>query len=422
MAYEPTWDRSAEAEARALAQLLRDGARAERDAQRSDGERERLLRAVHVIAEPRRRQRRAWPWLLAAAAVALLVALHGWWPRGPTLTCRVDGAAQADCTMVSADTGSPVKVRFSDGSTFEVEPGSHLAVESMSSTGSRLTLTGGQTVAHVVQSPGSSWALAAGPFEVRVTGTSFRTGWDPSRQQLSVELYEGSVQVLGTPLGAPVAVHAGQRLEAAASQGQWRIVPTSAPLPVASSSAAAAPDASAPEATASVPSSGVVAPSWQAGASELDWAELMARADFDTIVRQASERGIDRCLSTCPLGELRMLADAARYSRRFDLAERTLRALRRRAPGEAATAAFLLARLNESRGHSADALRWYEQHLQEAPGSSYAAEALAGRMRLLLRTQGPEAARPVAEAYLARFPGGVHVAAARQILQAARNP
>jgi hypothetical protein len=91
-----------------------------------------------------------------------------------------------------------------------------------------------------------------------------------------------------------------------------------------------------------------------------------------------------------------------------------------RSPSDAASAAFLLARLEESRD-AHKALSWYERNLDEAPNGAYAAEAWAGEMRMLLQTGGPPAAAPAAEQYLERFPGGVHAAKAREILSQSRT-
>jgi len=112
------------------------------------------------------------------------------------------------------------------------------------------------------------------------------------------------------------------------------------------------------------------------------------------------------------------LSDAARYTGKSDLAEQSLRALRTRfgrAP-EGHAAAFLLGRLRESQGANSDAKTWYDTYLHESPGGAYAAEALAGKMRAVLKTDGSAAAEPLAQEYLKRYPTGVHAGTARGIL------
>jgi len=82
----------------------------------------------------------------------------------------------------------------------------------------------------------------------------------------------------------------------------------------------------------------------------------------------------------------------------------------------ARTAAFLLGRVAEEQDHSlADALRWYDRYLAEAPGGAYAGDALGRKMVLVSTAQGRDSARPLAERYLARFPGGPYAAAARDL-------
>jgi len=118
-----------------------------------------------------------------------------------------------------------------------------------------------------------------------------------------------------------------------------------------------------------------------------------------------------------PRADLRSLADAARYTSRNDLAERSLVALRQRfsGSGQSAAAAFLLGRTYESSGQLAAAQRWYETYYSESPDGEFAAEALAGKMRAVATSRGSSAAKPIALEYLSRYPKGVHVKTARKI-------
>jgi hypothetical protein len=295
-------------------------------------------------------------------------------------------------------------------------------VESSSAAGARLTLVDGRTIAHVVHRSRAIWTVAAGPFEVEITGTRFGAHWDAIRERLSVELYEGSVQVVGGALAAPIPVRAGQRLEAGEGPGNWLLTSLDGPANTLAS-ARSAPETAGPALASersplSDPSTNVPAGSGSTSRSVVptfDWPALLGRADFDGIVRQADDFGIERCFSTCSSGDLRMLADSARYLGRYALAERSLLALRKRSPSDAANAAFLLGRLEESR-HPNKALSWYEKSLQEEPGGAYAAEAWAGKMRVLLQSGGASAAAPAAKQYLERLPSGVDADRAREIL------
>jgi len=116
--------------------------------------------------------------------------------------------------------------------------------------------------------------------------------------------------------------------------------------------------------------------------------------------------------------DLRSLGDAARYTGRTDLAERVYRKLRERFPSspEARTAAFLLGRIAEEQEHATgEAVRWYDVYVAEAPAGGFAADALGRKMILVSRLQGRDAARPLAERYLERFPNGTYSAAAHDL-------
>jgi hypothetical protein len=147
------------------------------------------------------------------------------------------------------------------------------------------------------------------------------------------------------------------------------------------------------------------------------WSGLVRRGEFQAVVDQALAGDLDLLLATCRPAEARALADAARYTDRSALAERTLLAIRRRFPETAhsTAAGFLLGRTSETRGEPAVADRWYRAYLEEAPSGEYAADALAGRMRALFAQAGAEAAEPVAREYLRRFPEGVHLRMARRL-------
>jgi transmembrane sensor len=415
---------SPEEAARALGELVRRESSTRADAAAEpDRERERLLGALSVI-DSRAVQGPHWGRWLMVAVIALGIGGFEWVRRrNAPLTFSVDGIPQADGAMIGAGPDRPRNVRFSDGSRLEVRPGAHLRVETSSAHGSRLALVDGKANVQVVHREQGAWTVDAGPFEIHVTGTRFDADWDPVRTRLSVELYAGSLRVVGGPLQAPVRMHAGQRLEAGIGMDNWLLTSLNGP----SSSVAAVLGTSQPSSAGSAPSNDAdgspsTVTSAQPRAATSSWSALLERADFDGIVREAEALGIDRCLSTCSPRDLRTLADAARYSGRTALAERCLLSLRKRAPAEATTSAFLLARIEEERGRPEAALDWYATSLKEAPNGVYAAEALAGKMRMLLMTGGGAEARSTAEIYLKRFPNGVAAATARKILTNVHSP
>jgi hypothetical protein len=377
-------ERAPDDAAAALGRLLHAGGEPP-SVREANSELECLLRAVHENPPAP-----AWHVgrvvALAAAVLTLVGVVAGFeWHRRAAagLTFMADGVPGREHVAIAGGARA-VDLAFSDGSVFDVEPASRLRVESSSAEGARLTLIEGKTLAHVVHRAQSHWSVEAGPFEVRVTGTRFGASWDAQRERLSVELYEGSVQVEGGGLVEPLAVHAGQRLEAGKGAGNWMLTSLEGPVGALSTARPQGPEA-APVAAAAAPSAGpatVPAPSTSRPTTSRDWPALLARADFAEVVEQAGAMGVERCFATCSSGDLRVLADSARYLGRHALAEGSLLALRQRSPADAASAAFLLGRLEESRDPQ-KALSWYERSLSEAPGGAFAAEATAGKMRLL---------------------------------------
>jgi TolA-binding protein len=227
-----------------------------------------------------------------------------------------------------------------------------------------------------------------------------------------------------------IALHAGQWLtvRVGAREVFVRDFDREAPRPLSGGEATtAAPADSAPgvappaPAQASMGSPGkarrsVQASPLQSANAEVDWGAARAEGDWKRVLDLATRRGIDQSIAERSSEDLALLADAAHYLRRDDIASQALLAQRRRFPGStrARDAAFLLGRIIEARtGGDSEALGWYDRHLAEAPDGAYASEALGRKMTVLARLHGEEAARPVAEEYLRRYPTGTYVRAAR---------
>jgi len=143
----------------------------------------------------------------------------------------------------------------------------------------------------------------------------------------------------------------------------------------------------------------------------------VAAGEYEVVLREADARGIDASIRKGSLADVAALADAARYGGRTPIAKRAMAAERSRFPGssEARTAAFLLGRIAEDAdGNPRAAIGWYDRYLAEAPKGPLASEALGRKMLLVFRTSGADAAKPIAEQYLHRFPSGSYAAVARQ--------
>jgi TolA-binding protein len=292
-------------------------------------------------------------------------------------------------------------------------------VKSVAEHGARISVAGKVRVA-VVPWRGSHWLFDAGPFLITVTGTTFTADWHEADGRLEVILETGSIAVSGPLSDEAIALRAGQHLVISTRDKEVVIrdlhpaSSTRAPA-VASgegSVAAGAPEpapSSAASVTVSVPAP--PAPSWTVE---------LAAGRFASILQQAEQRGLERVLGEASSDDLAALADAARYSRRDDVARRALSSQRARFPrsARASDAAFLLGRLEETAERPEQALAWYERCLAESRNGTYASEALGRQMKVLQRLHGAARARPVAEEYLRRFPGGTYAAAARALLRA----
>jgi transmembrane sensor len=246
---------------------------------------------------------------------------------------------------------------------------------------------------------------------VRVIGTRFDLHWDPITEQIDLRLREGSVEVRSPLADGPIVVRAGQRFRAAMNQRSMFVTDAEAPEPPNAPPAATPSIEPAPMAPAAA---GAASP--KSSPRRESWQDLVTHGEFESVVASANARGIDACVTSCSAADLRSLADAARYTGRADLADKVLLALRRRFPGtgQSAAAAFLLGHTYEPRSPAA-AERWYETYLYESPEGEFAAEALAGKMRVIAARSGAAAAKPLALEYLRRYPQGVQVKTARKI-------
>jgi hypothetical protein len=386
---------------------------------------QRLEQALVRRRAPRRWQRSALLVGLTAVLVASCLSLIF---RARSLTFVVIHGHAAEGGYIVAD-GEATAVRFSDQSELAMAAGTRMRVSRLEPRGARLMLEAGLLHVHIRPRPRASWAIDAGPYVVHVTGTEFDLAWRSDEQTLDLDLRRGSVTVDGPLAGGELQMIAGQHLVAHAREGSLTILDgaaqPAAPAPPPQPSPVAETDAPRPrelaEAGATVaPPVPPASPAPRAGTTGLRWTAHLARADFDGILAEADQIGIDRVLAEAPLADLAALADAARYARRPEVAGRALRAERARFAGSAPAhdAAFFLGGLAEGRSDDAAALEWYETYLRESAAGAYAAQALGRKLLLVQRLEGIDRARPLAHEYLERFGDGAYAPYARKLLQA----
>ncbi|WP_437746236.1 FecR domain-containing protein [Sorangium sp. So ce1504] len=447
-----------------LADLVRSGVPADVDAAHDAAERARFVEAVSrgagragalgrvgswLRASPLWSALSGWPrWSFAlAGAAALALALVTLWPARP-LDYAVEGAPSAAGRYIAATAGGEARLRFTDGTSVALSPGSAMRVVDVDAAGARMLLEDGRASLRVTRRPKARWSVEAGPFAVLVTGTAFDVSWSRGDGTLRVDLHEGSVTVRGplAPDGLPL--RAGQRLVARMREGDVQISsgdaasaadPAPKALPPAGTAAqpreektigpgdagggdagAVRPEGSRAEGAPASPPTDGAGPAAPAGAAAAapSWAQRVAAGDFRAVLAEAEQRGLGGVLERGSLDDLVALGDAARYARRGDVAQRALSATRKRFPGtsQGKAAAFLLGRLIHDGGSPEAAVAWYDTYLAESPGGPFAAEALGRKMVAVERTAGRAAARPIAELYLKRHPRGAHEPVARDLL------
>ncbi|WP_438029556.1 FecR domain-containing protein [Sorangium sp. So ce233] len=366
--------------------------------------------------------------LALAVAAAVLLGINGWQrgTRSDRLSYEVEGGAVQQDGSVQADTSSRPMVRFSDGTEVQLAEMARAHIVSVNEQGARVALDRGEVHARVVHRSEAQWLFDAGPFLVTVTGTAFALSWAPEDERLDLRLENGAVVVSGPLSGDPIAVRAGQWLTLRRRTGEVLLRDLdpqqgaeASPAPAPSSSDRAEEPSAAPVPDAPGTPAGPTAAA-PAAEPRRDWAGKLAAGKLDVIVDEAQRRGLDASLAESSNEELSALADAARYTRRNDIARRALLTQRRRFPAtqRGKEAAFLLGRLAETQEGDAAALAWFETYLKEAPQGAYASEALGRKMGIVQRLHGDAQAETVARAYLRRFPGGTYAQAARALARA----
>ena len=389
-----------------------------------------------VTAARARRRALAAATMLGAAAACVALALqvagvrgrHAPAPEPPLVVTRIEGGDLLEGGYLSKSGRAGVTVIFSEGSTFALMPGARGRLRSVDADGARLALEHGTAAFRVTPNRERRWLVEAGPFLVTVKGTVFTVSWDPASERFELVLQHGRVVVSG-PAG-DIALRAGQHLVVSLPQAETVIT---AEPPAFAPGAGAEPPApavtvslgppSTPRATVArrdAPGPPAAPPAAKVGGGRR-WAAELVRGSWDGILADVDRDGVDTTLENASSADLFALADAARYRRRTDLARAALLAQRRRFPRapRSLDAIFLLGRVEELRAQgAAQAIAWYDEYLAQAPTGAYAAEALGRKMILTDERDGRSAARPIADDYLHRFPGGSYAGSARALQRA----
>lgn len=374
----------------------------------------------------RRPARVPWRTLLAAAAAIGFGALLVWFAgrQEATLHYRIVGtettldldAQSSRSSRLLATEASSTQVFFSDTSEVTLFPHTTLRLEVQKEGRVLARLTQGKLSVRVHHRDSTDYRFLAGPYEVQVVGTAFDLDYDPDSEHLHLAMHEGRVLVRDAS-GTLQAVTAGQTLERPESKG---------PPPSGQTSSAPEDPISPQEASTHLsqrnPTHRSAAPA-RSEPSAPNFRDLARRGQFAEIVAFAEREGVERILRERSPEDLQELAQAARYTGRMALAERTFGHLERVFPTSApgTTASFFVGRMAEERGLFGEALGRYTTYLAASPEGLYSAEALGRKMALIQKTQGKTAALSSAREYLKRFPKGPYRTLAEGILGSKRS-
>ena len=340
---------------------------------------------------------------LSLAAAFALVSAGVAYQLGRGHTAPTASAAVPAGEWISTTSGVAEERKFDDGSLVRLENESSARVQFVQATGGLVHLDRGAVKLKVHHRDGSSWRVAAGPYEVEAIGTEFVVDWVASREKpLRVSVTEGTVAVRGPAFRGTRFVSAHQMVEVTAETA----AAAPAPVPVSVDSLSPEAEALAPDdASPSTP---------HAPRNEPTWRDLEASGKYAEAVKTAQRRGLAGIYQTGAGDDLLALARAARFAGRMDVARQALLACRSRFAGsaQAAMSAFLLGRS----ANGASAAEWFSTYLKEQPGGALAREAL-GRLIEAYQAAGDRVSeRAAAERYLKSYPDGPHATLAREAL------
>jgi TolA-binding protein len=332
---------------------------------------------------------------VASAGVAFKLGQR---PNGATALAAVPAGE-----WLSTTKGTAEERKFEDGSSVRLESESSARVQFVEAKGGLVHLDRGAVRLKVQHRDGSTWRVAAGPYEVEAIGTEFVVEWAAGREKpLRVSVTEGTVAVRGPAFRGTRFVSAHQMVEVTSPDGAAQ----PAPVPVSELAAEAAEVIELPD--------DVTPGNARSHGADRSWRALEASGKYADAVKAAERRGLAGIYQSGGGDDLLALARASRFAGRMDVAEQALTACRARFAGspQAAMSAFLLGRS----ASGAQAAQWFSTYLREQPNGALAREAL-GRLIEAYRAAGDHVSgRAAAERYLKSYPDGPHATLARQAL------
>ena len=128
--------------------------------------------------------------VVAAGATAAVLMLHR---PDATLTFAVVNGTVSDGGYVRAKAEGGTELRFSDGSSLALDPGTSTRVTDIDAHGSRVLLESGRAHVRVTHRKAAKWVVDAGPYSVHVVGTEFDVRWSGTEEVLDVQMHRSPV-------------------------------------------------------------------------------------------------------------------------------------------------------------------------------------------------------------------------------------
>ncbi len=411
----------------------------------------------------------AWAGAMAAIALAF-VAL---WPRATApLAYRVEGEAESRRIdrSVAATVDRPMSIAFTDGSEVRLAPSARARVRQLRVDGATLRLERGEATVSVRHRTVTRWLVEAGPFVVRVTGTSFRVGWRPEPETFDLEVFEGEVRVAG-PDAPERVLRSGDQMHRtlapatlpeppppiedpapALRERNESVTPSRAPTyepPVRASPRTSPPRPSAPplelrlppkEPSAeakSEPAQDEAAPkatqreepeppaepassdaATEAAPTQPAWQALLDEGKHRELLTELGSDQVEQAIWRAGPNDLIDLGAAARElgDPRASYIYSVVRS-RFAATDAAADAAFLLGRMQFHSGAYRASATWFETYVREQPRGRFAREAAGRLVEAYHQVEDQDRAREAARQYLSRYPNGPHATLATTVLE-----
>jgi hypothetical protein len=305
---------------------------------------------------------------------------------------------------------------FNEGSEVHLTPGGRMQVARVGGHETVIVLEAGELHASITSGLKNVWRFQAGSHEVIVRGTKLSVAWSPTTEELGVGVTEGSVEVrLGD--GTVQRVTAGQSLkfppETAEDAAPTPRIVVAEPAKITKSTKVA----SARPAPSPAPSAPALAPGKELRSLTPEWKRQAEASHYGKAVTLVEEQGVEAATLDATPDDLLLLADAARLVRKTDLGIAVLTSLREKfanAPA-ASEAAFRLGSLEFDTQRYAEAGRWFDLYVREAPQGAFIAEASGRRLDAWQRS-GDARAIDAATDYLEKYAKGAYAPLAKKVL------